>query len=141
MAAAEAHPDAPHVEGVLIARMVSGGIELVLGATRDPEMGPVVLFGTGGVDLELWRDVALAACPLDEAAAHELIDRTRAGSLVRGTRGKPPLDRAALVAALLAVSDLMSDADGAIAEIDVNPFRLGESGGVALDALVVLASN
>ncbi|MDB5507755.1 MAG: acetyl-CoA synthetase [Hyphomicrobiales bacterium] len=141
MVAAEAHPDAPHVEGVLIAQMVSGGIELVLGATRDPEMGPVVLFGTGGVDLELWRDVALAACPLDEAAAHELIDRTRAGSLVRGTRGKPPLDRAALVAALLAVSDLMSDADGAIAEIDVNPFRLGESGGVALDALVVLASN
>ncbi|MBX9740415.1 MAG: acetate--CoA ligase family protein [Beijerinckiaceae bacterium] len=139
MAAAEAHPDAPHVEGVLIAEMATGGLELVLGATRDPEMGAVILFGAGGVNLELWRDVALAACPLDEAGAHALIDRTRASVLIGGYRGKPALDRAALVRALLAVSDLMSDAQGAISEIDVNPYLLGESGGVALDALVVLS--
>ena len=108
--------------------MVSGGLELVLGATTDPEMGPVILFGSGGVDLELTRDVALAACPLDEAGALDLIGRTRAGVLVGGYRGRPALDRKALVEALLAVSNLMSDADGAIAEIDVNPFLLTQRG-------------
>jgi acetyltransferase len=138
MAAGEKHPDKPKVEGVLIAQMVSGGLELVLGATTDPEMGPVILFGSGGVDLELTRDVALAACPLDEAGALDLIGRTRAGVLVSGYRGRPALDRKALVEALLAVSNLMRDAGGAIAEIDVNPFLLTQKGGFALDALVVL---
>jgi acyl-CoA synthetase (NDP forming) len=138
VASAHAHPDKPDVAGVLIAQMVSGGLELVLGATRDPEMGPVILFGSGGVDLELLRDVALAACPLDEAGALDLIARTRAGTLVGGYRGRPALDRKALVRALIAVSDLMCDSDGAIAQIDVNPFLLLKEGGVALDALVVL---
>jgi acetyltransferase len=131
-------PGNPKIDGVLIAQMVMAGLELVLGATTDPEMGPVILFGSGGVDLELTRDVALAACPLDEPAALDLIGRTRAGVLVGGYRGKPAMDRKALVEALLAVSNLMHDADGAIAEIDVNPFLLAQKGGFALDALVVL---
>jgi len=138
MEAGKNHPDKPQVDGVLIAQMVSGGLELVLGATTDPEMGPVILFGSGGVDLELTRDVALAACPLSEADALDLIGRTRAGVLVGGYRGRPALDRQALVEALLAVSSLMHDAGGAIAEIDVNPFLLTQKGGFALDALVVL---
>jgi acetate---CoA ligase (ADP-forming) len=138
MAAGRNHANRPQVEGVLIAQMISGGLELVLGATTDPEMGPVILFGSGGVDLELTRDVALAACPLDDAGALDLISHTRAGVLVGGYRGRPALDRKALVNALLAVSNLMSDADGAIAEIDVNPFLLTRDGGFALDALVVL---
>ena len=138
MAAGREHSDRPQIAGVLIAQMISGGLELVLGATTDPEMGPVILFGSGGIDLELTRDVALAACPLDEAGALDLISRTRAGVLVGGYRGRPALDRKALAAALIAVSDLMSDADGAIAEIDVNPFLLTQKGGFALDALVVL---
>ena len=141
IAAGRGHPDRPQVDGVLIAQMVSGGLELVLGATVDPEMGPVILFGSGGVDLELTRDVALAACPLDEASALDLIGRTRAGVIAGGYRGKPALDRKALVGALLAVSNLMSDADGAITEIDVNPFLLTEKGGFALDALVVLKKD
>jgi acetate---CoA ligase (ADP-forming) len=126
---------------VLIAQMISGGLELVLGATTDPEMGPVILFGSGGVDLELTRDVALAACPIGEARALDLISRTRAGILVDGYRGRPALDRKALAAALVAVSDLMDHAAGAIAEIDVNPFLLTRDGGFALDALVVLSGS
>ncbi len=139
VSAAHAHPARPAIEGVLIAQMVSGGLELVLGAKLDPEMGPVILFGSGGVDLELTRDVALAACPLDEAGALDLIGRTRAGIIAGGYRGRPVLDRKALARALVGLSDLMQDADGAIAEIDVNPFLLLEEGGVALDGLVVLA--
>jgi acetyltransferase len=118
--------------------MVSGGYECVLGARKDPEMGPVILFGTGGVDLELTRDVAIGACPLDESGALDLIARTRAGVIIGGYRGRPALDRAALAKAIVALSNVMEDAQGAISEIDVNPFLLSEQGGVALDALVVL---
>jgi acetate---CoA ligase (ADP-forming) len=141
MAAGNAHPDRPQIDGVLVAQMLSGGLELVLGATTDPEMGPVILFGAGGVGLELTRDVALAACPLDEAGALDLIGRTKVGVLVDGYRGELPFDRQSLAAALVAVSNLMSDADGAVAEIDVNPFLLTREGGFALDALVVLKSQ
>ena len=131
-------PSKPAVDGVLIAQMVSGQLECVLGAKLDPEMGPVVIFGSGGVDLELTRDVALAACPLDEAGALQLISRTRAGTIAEGYRGRPALDRKAMVQALVALSHLMVDAQGAIAEVDVNPFLVSEKGGVALDGLVVL---
>jgi acetyltransferase len=126
-------------EGVLIAEQVSDGLELVLGMNRDPEMGPVILFGAGGVELELHRDVALAAPPLDKRAAEALIARTRVAHLIAGYRGKPAYDRSALVTALLGLSQLVIDAGPRIASIDVNPFLLKRRGGVALDALVVLA--
>ena len=132
------HPAHPKLDGVLIAEQVGGGLELVLGANRDPEMGPVILFGTGGVDLELVKDVAVAAPPLDAARANALIDRTRAGVLVGGYRGRPALDRAALVNALIGLSHLVLDAGDRITSIDINPFLLRQKGGVALDALVVL---
>lgn len=129
------------LDGVLIAAQVTGGIELVLGATRDPEVGPVILFGLGGVDLELHRDVALAAPPLDERTAGELIDRTRAGKLIAGTRGRPALDRNAVIGALIGLSRLVIDAGERIESVDINPFLLREHGGVALDGLVVLAGG
>jgi acetyltransferase len=132
------HPAHPKLDGVLIAEHVGGGLELVLGASRDPEMGPVILFGSGGVDLELVKDVALAAPPLDAARARALIERTRAGVLVAGYRGRPALDREALIAALIGLSHLVLDAGERILSIDVNPFLLRQKGGVALDALVVL---
>jgi acyl-CoA synthetase (NDP forming) len=128
-------------DGVLIAEQVTGGTELVLGANRDPEVGPVILFGTGGIELELVRDVALAAPPLDERKALQLIERTRAARLIAGFRGRPPLDRDAAVAALVGLSQLVLDAGPRLQSIDVNPFLLRPRGGVALDALVVLAEH
>jgi acetyltransferase len=126
-------------DGVLIAEQVSDGLELVLGMHRDPEMGPVILFGAGGVELELNRDVALAAPPLDKRAAEALIAGTRVSHLIAGYRGKPAYDKDALVRALLGLSQLVIDAGPRIVSIDVNPFLLRRRGGVALDALVVLA--
>ncbi|HEY6257406.1 MAG TPA: acetate--CoA ligase family protein, partial [Xanthobacteraceae bacterium] len=126
---------------VLIAEQVTDGVELVLGANRDPEVGPVILFGTGGVALELYRDVALAPPPLDEHCALALIEATRAGKLVHGYRGRPALDVKAAVAGLIGLSRLMIDAGGRIQSVDVNPFLLRRRGGVALDALVVLADD
>ncbi len=132
------HPAKSKFDGALVAEFVSGGLELVLGVKRDPEMGPVILFGAGGVDLELIKDVALAAVPLDAARANALIDSTRVATLINGYRGKAALDRGALVEALMGLSRLASDAGDAIAEIDVNPFVLRERGGLALDGLVAL---
>jgi acetyltransferase len=129
------------LEGVLIAQQISDGIELVLGLNRDPEMGPVILFGAGGVELELHRDVALAAPPLDEQAALALIARTRVAKLIGGYRGKPALDRKALVKALIGLSQLAMDAGARLQSVDVNPFLLRQRGGLALDALVVLSDS
>jgi acetyltransferase len=128
-------------QGVLIAEQVTEGIELVLGANLDPEVGPVILFGTGGVELELYRDVALAPPPLDKARALALIEATRAGKLIHGYRGRPALDREAVVAALIGLSGLMIDAGGRIQSVDINPFLLRRRGGLALDGLVVLADH
>jgi acetyltransferase len=125
-------------KGVLIAEQITDGLELVLGMHRDPEMGPVILFGAGGVELELAPDVALAAPPLDARSAQALIARTRVSRLMAGYRGKPAYDSGALLQALLALSQLVSDAGPRIASIDINPFLLKRRGGVALDALVVL---
>ena len=129
------------LDGVLIAQQATAGIELVLGMHRDPEMGPVLLFGAGGVELELHRDVAFGAPPLDEASAAALIARTRVSKLIDGYRGSPPFDRKALVKALLALSQLTLDAGERLESIDINPFLLKRRGGIALDALVVLSGG
>ena len=117
---------------------MSDGLELVLGVHRDPEMGLVILFGAGGVDLELHRDVALAALPLDEDGARALIARTRVAQLIAGYRGKPAYDTKALIKALLGLSQFAMDAGVRLQSVDINPFLLKRRGGVALDALVVL---
>ena len=128
----------PKLQGILIAQQLKADLELVVGASLDAEMGPVVLFGTGGVDIELIRDVALAGAPLDAAEARELIGRTKAGVKMKGYRGKPALHEGSAVKALVGLSNLMADAGGRIASIDVNPFLINTRTGVAADGLIVL---
>jgi acetyltransferase len=128
----------PKLEGILIAQQVKGDLELVVGASLDAEMGPVVLFGTGGIDIELMKDVALSGAPLDEAEARALIGRTKAGVKIRGYRGKAPLHEASVVKALVGLSNLIADAGNRIASIDVNPFLINAKTGIAVDALIVL---
>ncbi|SDI61570.1 MULTISPECIES: acetate--CoA ligase family protein [Bradyrhizobium] len=128
----------PKLEGILIAQQVKADLELVVGASLDAEMGPVVLFGTGGVDIELMKDVALAGAPLDAAEAKQLIARTKAGVKMKGYRGKPALHEASAVKALVGLSNLMADAGNRIASIDVNPFLINSKLGVAVDGLIVL---
>ena len=128
----------PKLEGILIAQQVKADLELVVGASLDAEMGPVVLFGSGGVDIELMKDVALAGAPLDAAEAKALIARTKAGVKLKGYRGKPALHEASAVKALVGLSNLMADAGNRIASIDVNPFLINTKTGIAVDGLIVL---
>jgi acyl-CoA synthetase (NDP forming) len=128
------------LEGILVAQQVQGGLETVLGVHRDPEMGPVVMFGSGGVMVELFKDVAFASPLIDEKAAGELINATRAGKILAGYRGAKPGDRGALCRALVALGALARDLGDIVESIDVNPFvvRPEGQGAYALDALVVL---
>jgi acyl-CoA synthetase (NDP forming) len=128
----------PKLVGIMIAQQVKADLELVIGASLDAEMGPVVLFGTGGVDIELMKDVALAGAPLDAADARELINRTKAGVKLKGYRGKPALHEASVVKAIVGLSNLMADAGTRIASIDVNPFLINTRTGVAVDGLIIL---
>src|SRR4029078_1270384 len=128
----------PKLEGILIAQQVKADLELVVGASLDAEMGPVVLFGTGGVDIELMKDVALAGAPLDAAEAKHLIAKTKAGVKMKGYRGKPAMHEASAVKALVGLSNLMGDAGNSIASIAANPFLINSKVSVAVDGLIVL---
>jgi acyl-CoA synthetase (NDP forming) len=126
--------------GMLECRQVRGGLELVLGLHRDPEVGLVAMVGSGGVNVELLRDVAFALPPVSPAKARHMIARTRAGKLMEGYRGSPPLDLEAVVAALVVLGQIAVDAADAIESVDINPFLAlpRGKGALALDALVVL---
>jgi acetate---CoA ligase (ADP-forming) len=131
----------PHaLSGMLVCRQVRGGLELVLGLHRDPEMGLVVMAGAGGVLLELTRDLAFCVPPVSPEKARAMIARTRAGTLMSGYRGSDPLDIEAVVAALVGLGQLAADLADVIESIDINPFVAlpHGQGGLALDALVVL---
>src|SRR5262249_15555322 len=124
----------------LVAQQISGGVELVLGVQRDPEIGPVLMFGSGGVLLELTKDVSFGAVPLPSWQGKAMIERTSAGHLLKGYRGAPPCDEETVLAALTALGRLAHDLGDQIESIDINPLvALPEGqGAVALDALVVL---
>jgi acetyltransferase len=126
--------------GMLVCQQVRGGLELVLGLHRDPEMGLVVMAGAGGVLLELTKDVAFAAPPVSREKALHVLARTRAGKLLEGYRGGPALDRDAVADALVALGRVAEDLQDVIESVDINPFiALPQGqGGMALDALIVL---
>lgn len=127
------------LDGLLVVRQGPKGLEVVVGGKRDPEVGPVVMFGAGGVQLELYGDVAFAAVPVSQDQARALIAETRVGRVLAGYRGGPSYDIDAVAAAISAVGDLMAD-HGYVAEVDVNPFLALEAGagGYALDGVIVI---
>jgi acetyltransferase len=128
------------LDRVLVAKQAGGGLEVALGVQRDPEMGPVVMFGAGGSLLELYRDVSFGPAPLSAEAADRMIDRTRIGRVIDGYRGSVRRDRKAVVIALVALGRLADDLRDSLESVDINPLAVmadGE-GAVALDALVVL---
>ena len=128
------------LDGILVAEQISGGVEMVLGMSRDPEMGPVLMVGLGGVWLEVIGDVAFVPTDVDREGALAAIARTKASKLLAGYRGAPAGDVGALADAMVALGQLVRDLGDAVHSIDINPIVVlpaGE-GAVALDALVVL---
>ena len=136
---ARATDPAIRIEGVLIAPMVTGGIETIIGIRQDPTFGPVVMFGLGGTLVEVIDDVSFRVAPFGEAEAHRLIAETRAGTVLGGARGKGPYDVAALVAALARLSVFAAQHGDRIDSAEINPFVVLPEGrgAVALDAVIV----
>jgi acetyl-CoA synthetase (ADP-forming) len=119
---------------LLVSTMVSGDRELIAGLVRDPQFGPCVMLGVGGVLAEAVADVAFRLAPLERLDAHELIDDLGAQTLLGPFRGQPAVDRDALADTLCALGDLASDPT--IASIDLNPLIVFEGQPMAVDALV-----
>ena len=128
-------PDA-EIRGVLVQEMVTDGVEIIIGTTKDPVFGPVVMFGLGGIFVEALKDVSFRVAPLTRADAEEMIDEIRGHRVLEGLRGKPPLDREALIAAILSVSQLVTRHRDRIEELDINPLLLFPKGARAVDALI-----
>jgi acetyltransferase len=123
--------------GILVQKMVSDGKEVILGAKRDPSFGPVVLFGLGGIYVEVFKESSLRVAPITRSEAEEMILELKAATILKGIRGERPLDIRALVENLLRLSQLMMDFSE-IEGIDINPVKVLEKGTVAVDARIVL---
>jgi acyl-CoA synthetase (NDP forming) len=126
------------VDGVLVAEMVPG-VETVVGIARDELFGPVVMFGLGGVLVEVLRDVTFRVPPFTTRDATAMLDELRGAALLRGVRGQLAADRTALVDVLMKMQRLAVDLSQEVAEVDINPLLAGPRGAVAADALVVTA--
>jgi acetyltransferase len=134
-----ARPDA-RLLGVHVQPMLAMGQEVIVGAVRDPQFGPLVMFGSGGVEVEGLKDVAFALAPLPRAEAEEMVERTWAGRKLRGFRSLPAADREAVLDALLRLARLVADFPE-IVEAEINPLRalaVGK-GALALDARIRVA--
>lgn len=125
------------IEGVLMSPMVAPGVETILGVQVDPVFGPMVMFGLGGVFVEVLGDVTFRRAPFGQATALAMIEEIRGAAILGGARGGPPADRDALADALVALSRFAWTHRTAIASVDVNPFRVFAKGAVALDAQII----
>jgi len=124
-------------QGILAQRMIPAGKEVILGAKRDPSFGPVVLFGLGGIYVEVLRETSLRIAPINRYEAEEMISEPRGATILKGIRGEPPSDREALVESLLRLSQLVFDFPE-IEGVDINPLIVLEKGAVAVDAWILL---
>jgi acetyl-CoA synthetase (ADP-forming) len=120
--------------------MVRGSRELVVGMTRDPQFGPCVMFGLGGIYTEILRDVSFRVAPLEKRDALQMTQEIRGRKILESVRGMPPADMEALCRILIQVGQIGME-HGAIKEIDINPLILSGSQPVAVDALVILRES
>ena len=132
---------APHaaINGVLVQEMVPNAVEVIAGVSYDPQLGPVLLFGTGGIMVEVYHDIALRLCPITRPEALEMIHQVKGVKLLQGFRGTPEADIDALAETLVKVSHLAVNLEGQLSELDINPLMVLPRGkGVkAADALAV----
>jgi len=138
MASVRAAEPAARIEGVSVQRMVKPGIEVIVGMTTDPQFGPVMMFGLGGIMVEVLKDVSFRLVPLEEKDAAQMIDEIRARPILDGVRGQPGGDIGALRRLLLAVSRFV-ESHPEVRELDLNPVFVYPDGVVAVDARMVVA--
>src|SRR5579859_1338686 len=134
---AAAYKPGAKIAGVQIQQMLTGGQEVIVGALTDPSFGKVVAFGLGGVLVEVLKDVTFRLAPASEADALSMIDGIAAAEILRGVRGAPPADRAAIAKIIVAVSHLAADFPE-IQELDLNPVFTRADGATAADVRILM---
>lgn len=134
------HAPAAHVDGVSVQPMVTPGVEVIIGMSKDPTFGPVLMFGLGGVLVELLKDVAFRIVPLSRRDAAEMLRDIQGFPLLQGYRGTPAADLDALERILLTLSDFVTRTP-VIQEIDLNPVYAYAQGALAVDARIILAPS
>jgi len=131
-------PDA-RIDGVYVEKMCPKGREVILGMTRDPQFGPMLMFGLGGIFVEVMKDVTFHIAPITEDEAMDMLESTKSYALLKGVRGQASVDLAAIATSLQRISQLVTDFPE-IAEMDINPFMVGQMGkpSTAADARITL---
>ena len=133
---------AARIDGFLLEEMAPGGQEVVVGAVRDPQFGPLVMVGLGGIFVEVLADVSFRICPITRLDAREMLAELKGAAVLKGARGRKPASQDAIVDVLLKIGGeeglLLCHADD-FREADINPLIVSESGAVAVDARFVLS--
>lgn len=138
MANAKKAAPGARVKGVSVQEMAKPGTEVIVGMTTDPQFGPVMMFGLGGIMVEVLKDVAFRVVPLEPKDAMSMIDDIKGKPILDGVRGQPPADIAALQATIMGVSKLVQ-AHPEIQELDLNPVFAYPDGALAVDARIVVS--
>ncbi len=132
----EKYPKA-EIEGVTVQSMARPGVEIIVGMNKDAQFGPVIMFGLGGIFVEVLKDVSFRIIPIERRDAEQMIQEIKGFALLKGYRGQEPADIPSLVDVLLKVSDLVKKTPE-IKEIDINPLFAYKDGAVAVDARIIL---
>lgn len=138
LASCHAYDGEADIEGVLVAPMAKKGVEVIVGVIRDPIFGPVLMFGLGGIFVEILEDVAFRSIPLSRHDARSMVAQIKARKVLDGARGEPAVDREALVELLLTVSRI-ADAYPQLSELDLNPVIVNAEGYAVVDARAIVA--
>jgi acetyl-CoA synthetase (ADP-forming) len=125
------------IQGVSVQKMVRPGTEVIVGTSKDPQFGPVIMFGLGGIFVEVLKDVSFRIIPVDRKDAHEMIEEIKGYSLLQGYRGKEPANISALVEIILKISNLIEE-NPQIKELELNPIIAYGDSAVAVDARIIL---
>lgn len=133
----KAVPDA-RITGIAVQHMAPEGTEVIVGMTTDPQFGPVVMFGLGGIMVEVLKDVTFRLVPLAERDAAQMIDEIKGKAILDGVRGQPPADKAAIKRAILKVSEFV-ERNPDVRELDLNPMLVYRDGVIAVDARIVIS--
>ncbi|MGC9958749.1 acetate--CoA ligase family protein [Roseiarcus sp.] len=140
LASSRKHKPEARIDGVSVQQMLTGGGEIVIGVKRDPQFGPLIAVGMGGVLVELLQDAAVRLAPVSDRSARAMVESLKGYKLLKGYRGVEGVDLNSLVDVICRVSELADDLKDLIEEIDVNPVIVSATGAVAADALVVTQS-
>jgi acetyl-CoA synthetase (ADP-forming) len=130
------NPDAK-IAGILVQEMAPSGTEVIVGSIKDPQFGPAIMFGLGGVFVEVLKDVTFRIAPITEDEAAEMISEVKAYPLLKGYRNTPPADLKAITKILVNTSRLVTE-HPEIKELDINPIMVYEKGAKAVDARIIL---